>query len=187
MRSFSEAYQDVELMLEVGNREAVLQRVLGHSVDVAFSGKPPSDPRLVAEPIDDNEIVCITAPNDPAVGREALEASDLERYRWLLREPGSGTRALNQKYLSDNGLAPQTLTLGSNGAIKQAARAGLGISLLSRAAVQSELAASQVAELALSDPPATRPWFLLRAAAGPLRPAVQAFIEFVLRTMRRAA
>ena len=187
MRSFSEGHEDVELTLEVGNREAVLERVLSHSVDVAFSGKPPADPGLIAEPIADNQIVCITAPNDPAVGPEPLGASDLERYRWLLREPGSGTRTLNEQYLTDNGLRPETLTMGSNGAIKQAARAGLGISLLSRAAVQGELAASLVAELTLKEPPATRPWFLLRAAAGPLRPTVRAFISFVLGTIEKTA
>jgi LysR family transcriptional regulator, low CO2-responsive transcriptional regulator len=181
MRAFSESYPDIELTLEVGNRQAVLERVLGHLVDVAVSGKPPADQRLVAEPLSDNVIVCITAPDDPDAVNGPLRPDELERRTWLLREPGSGTRALNEQFLADHDLAPTTLTLGSNGAIKQAARAGLGISLLSRAAVEGELESGRLAELELSDPPPSRPWFLLRAASGPVGTTVVEFSDFVRR------
>jgi DNA-binding transcriptional LysR family regulator len=96
-----------------------------------------------------------------------------------LREPGSGTRALNEQFLADHGLRPQTLTLGSNGAIKQAAHAGLGVSLLSRAAVEAELASGWLGEIPLADGPETRSWFVLRSAIGPVRPIVEQFSGFV--------
>jgi DNA-binding transcriptional LysR family regulator len=179
MRAFSERHPDVGLTLDVGNREEVLDRVRAHSVDVAISGKPPADDRLVAEPLTENEIACITAPDDPAVADAGLQAIELAGRPWLLREPGSGTRALNEQFLADRGLAPETLTLGSNGAIKQAARAGLGVSLLSRATVEAELASGRLAEIRLSDGPATRPWFVLRSAVGPDRPTVDEFVAFV--------
>ena len=60
------------------------------------------------------------------------------------------------------------LELGSNGAIKQAARAGLGISLLSRAAVEAELAGGQLGEIPLRDAPRSRPWYVLRSVGRPL-------------------
>ena len=41
MRAFATAHPDVELTLDVGNRQDVLERVLGHSADVAVSGTPP--------------------------------------------------------------------------------------------------------------------------------------------------
>ena len=108
----------------------MLERLLNHSADVAISGQPPADDRLVAEPLTDNEIVCIAAPDDPATAQARVEAAELADHRWLLREPGSGTRTLNEQFLANRGLEPVTLTLGSNGAIKQAAHAGLGVSLL---------------------------------------------------------
>ena len=103
-----------------------------------------------------------------AAGRPARAGSAIAR--WLLREPGSGTRALNEQFLADHGLEPQTLMLGSNGAIKQAARAGLGISLLSRAAVEAELESGWLGEIRLTDGPPSRPWFVLRSAVGPVAP-----------------
>jgi LysR family transcriptional regulator, low CO2-responsive transcriptional regulator len=178
MRAFADRHPDVELILEVGNRQDVLGWVLDHAVDVGISGRPPADERLVGEALMENEIVCITAPDDATAGRRALDAAGLANRVWLLREQGSGTRALNEQFLRDHSLEPATLTLGSNGAVKQAARAGLGISLLSRAAVAAELEAGLLGELRVKDLPPPRPWFVLRAAVGPLRPAVGEFVAF---------
>ena len=178
MRAFADGHTDIELTLDVGNRQEVLDRVRAHAVDVAISGKPPADDRLIAEPLTDNEIACITAPEDPASTGGPVEALALAERVWLLREPGSGTRALNEQFLAERGLTPDTLTLGSNGAIKQAARVGLGISLLSRAAVEAELASGRLGEIRLNDGPAPRPWYVLRSAVGPPRPTVDLFVAF---------
>ena len=181
MRAFATEHPDVELTLDVGNRQEVLARVLGHAADVAVSGTPPTDERLTAEPLMDNAIVCITAPDDPLSGTGPLEAAALGERAWLLREPGSGTRLLNERYLAEHDVSPKILTLGSNGAIKQAARAGLGISLLSRVTVEAELASGLLGELRLAHQPADRPWFVLRSAVGPVREVVEAFVAFVRR------
>jgi LysR family transcriptional regulator, low CO2-responsive transcriptional regulator len=178
MRVFATREPDLKLTLDVGNREYVFERMLSHVADVAISGKPPADDRLIAEPLLENHIACITSPDDPAA-RRSVTASGLADRAWLLREPGSGTRALGEQFLEERDLRPRTLTLGSNGAIKQAARAGLGVSLLSRAAVEPELAAGWLSEITLTDGPAPRPWFVLRSAVGPAHAAAVAFTDFV--------
>lgn len=178
LRRFVAEHPGIEVSLDVGNRAEVLDKVLDHRADVAIAGRPPADDRILAEPLLDNEIVCITAPDDPAVDDD-LELEELADRAWLLREPGSGTRTLNEHFLAERGIEPRTLTLGSNGAIKQAVRAGLGISLVSRAAVEAELAAGTLGELHLADGPAPRPWFVMRSAVGPVRPPVDVFAEFV--------
>jgi DNA-binding transcriptional LysR family regulator len=185
MRLFTDQHPEIELTLAVGNRQEVLERLLNHSADVAISGQPPADERLVAEPLTDNEIVCIAAPDDPATAQARLDAAELADRRWLLREPGSGTRTLNEQFLVNRGLEPVTLTLGSNGAIKQAAHAGLGVSLLSRATVQAELESGWLGEIRLKNGPAKRSWFVLRSAVGPLRAPVEMFIAFA-RSARAA-
>jgi DNA-binding transcriptional LysR family regulator len=179
MRAFSSRHPDIELTLDVGNRDYVFERVLSHLSDVAISGKPPADERLTAEPLLENEIACITSPDDVVAVGPPVDGVQLAHRVWLLREPGSGTRALGEQFLEDRGLRPKTLTLGSNGAIKQAARAGLGVSLLPRAAVEPELSSGRLAEIKLTDGPAPRPWYLLRSDVGPIRPPAAAFAEFV--------
>ena len=179
MRAFAQEHPGLELALDVGNRQRVLERVLAHAADVAITGRPPVDDRLVAMPIMDNQIICITSAEDELVGQRPIAASALSERAWLLREQGSGTRALVEQYLAERDLTPVTLTLGSNGAIKQAARVGLGVSLVSRAAVQAELAAGLIGEVLLEDPPPPRPWFVLHSGVGPVRAPVAAFVSFV--------
>ena len=183
MRAFGQEHPGLELALDVGNRQRVLEHVLAHAADVAITGRPPADDRLIALPIMDNQIVCITSPDDELVGAGPISVAALAERAWLLREQGSGTRLLCEQYLAERNLTPVTLTLGSNGAIKQAARVGLGVSLLSRAAAEAELAAGLLGELTLKDPPPPRPWFVLHSAVGPVRAPVAAFVSFVRTTL----
>lgn len=179
MQAFAAVHPEIELMLEVGNRGRVFGRVADHGADVAIGGRPPDDGRLTGAAFMENEIVLIAPPGDPLGGREGVGVGDLAERVWLLREEGSGTRGMTERFLSGNELSPRVLTLGSNGAIKQAARAGLGVSLQSRAAVALELEAGQLSEVAPAVELPRREWFVLRSAVGPVREPVAAFIDFV--------
>ena len=179
MRTWVRAQPDTDLVLDVGNRDEVFERVLTHSSDVAIAGTPPGDDRLVARPLMVNEIACVTAPGDALSSGQQQPASALGERTWLLREPGSGTRSLAVDYMLVHGLAPRTLTLGSNGAIKQAARAGLGIALISKVAVADELESGLLGEIRFSGAPSERWWYVIHSAVGPQRPLVGAFTDFV--------
>ena len=92
---------------------------------------------------------------------------------WLLREPGSSTRSSTQALFAELDIAPLTLTVGSNGAIRESASVGLGVTLISRDAVALELAAGRLAELPVPGTPLRRDWYLI-ANPGPLpRPAAR--------------
>lgn len=179
MRAFAALHPEVELALEVGNRARVLAMVLGHETDLAIGGRPPADVRIEARSILANELVLVTTPDDPLAAATAVAASELTGCRWLLREPGSGTRLVNEEFLEDAGIDVQTMTLGSNGAIKQAARAGLGVSFISRAAVETELDAGLLGVISIAAGPASRDWYALRSTVGPTRPVVAEFLSFI--------
>ena len=124
IQAFRERRPDLEISLDVGNRELVFQRVLDHNVDVAVTGRIPDDERLVGVDFADNEFTIVTAAGDPLARRRWVAMEELASRPWLLREPGSGTRTLCEEFLASHGIDPNVLTLGSNGAIKQAARSG---------------------------------------------------------------
>jgi LysR family transcriptional regulator, low CO2-responsive transcriptional regulator len=181
MRSFGEAHPDVRLALSVGNRSQVLDLLLRHEADVAFGGRPPSDPRVVAQAFLPNELVLVCAADDPLAGAERASPAQLAGRTWLLREPDSGTRSANEEFLTATGLTADTLTVGSNGAIRQAARLGLGISFLSRDAVAPDLRAGLLGVIGVDPAPARRDWHVMRAATGPARALVEEFLTFVAR------
>jgi DNA-binding transcriptional LysR family regulator len=187
MRAFSQSNESIGLTLAVGNREQVLDLVLDHRADVAIGGRPPRDPRVQATPILANDFVLITAPEDEHANGMTVDAAEFERRVWLMREPGSGTRIVNEEFLAAAGLEPQTLTLGSNGAIKQAARANLGIAFISRAAVALELDNGLLAALPVRHRPASRRWYAMCSTVGPRRAAVENFMTFAASQAARDA
>lgn len=179
MQAFAAGHPDVSLTLDVGNRARVLASVHEHRADVAIGGRPPHGDRLVAVPFAAHEFVLIASPEDPLAKRRSVPVAELGDRWWLLREEGSGTRTLNEQFLASHELRPRLLTLGSNGAIKQAARAGIGVSLQSRVAVELELDAGVLASVRVHEPLPSRRWYALRSAVGPVRPPVSDFMGFI--------
>ena len=178
MEAFSAQHPDIALSVDVGNRERVFERIRSHASDIAIAGRPPSDGGIVGIPFLENQIVLIAAPADPLVRAGEVSVAELGTRPWLLREEGSGTRAMAEEFLAANDLHPEILTLGSNGAIKHSTRACLGISLQSRLAADLELELGLLATIKTSAALPVREWFLLQAARGPVRPSVQQFAEF---------
>jgi DNA-binding transcriptional LysR family regulator len=187
IQAFHERNPELEISLDVGNRDVVFQRLLDHEVDVAVTGRIPDQERLVGRDFADNEFVVITSAGDPLARRRWVAVEELGGRPWLLREPGSGTRTLCEEYLAGLGIEPTVLTLGSNGAIKQAARAGLGIALQSRAAVALELELGLLGTISPRGGLPRRRWHVVRAATGPERPEVEGFMSFCTSAAARHA
>jgi DNA-binding transcriptional LysR family regulator len=187
LRSFAAMHPQIRLSLEVANRATVFDRVLEHEVDVAIAGRPPEDARIAGHAFLENEIVVIAAPTDDLAGARGVAAERLGDRVWLQREPGSGTRQLVAEFLGRHELRPRTLTLGSNGAIKEAVRLGLGVSLASRVAVEQELASGVLATIDVRGGLPRREWYALHSATVPPRPAVELFLEFAYGDEARKA
>lgn len=184
LRAFSELHPGIELTLEVGNRGRVFQAVLERTADLAISGSPPPGDLLTGRPFLENKIVLIAAPDHPLARRRSVPVAELGALTWLVREERSGTRMLVEDFLAHHDLAPRTVTLGSNGAIKQAVRAGLGVSLQSRVAVDLELESGLLATISVRGGLPERQWYVLRPATGPARAPVEQFEEFVAEAVR---
>jgi DNA-binding transcriptional LysR family regulator len=186
IEAFSTLHPQISLNLDVGNRARVFERVRLHRSDVAIGGRPPGE-GVVGERFLDNPLVVITKPGDPLARRRSVPIEELAERPWLLREEGSGTRTMTEEILAANGLDPPVLTLGSNGAIKQGARAGLGVSIQSRLTTQLELDSGLLTTIDVSPPLPPRHWYLLRPEHGPVRRPVQEFLAFVRSAEGRRA
>jgi DNA-binding transcriptional LysR family regulator len=115
-----------------------------------------------------------------ARGRTAVRrvtVSDLATATWLLRESGSGTRTATEEFLRSLDIEPPVLTLGSNGAIREAVLIGLGITLVSRDAVSAELADGSLEEWRCPPLPLRREWHLASPAETLLPPTARLFLD----------
>jgi len=179
IRAFRDAHPELEIGLHIGNRSEVFTQLLDHQADVAITGRVPDDERLSGEAFAVNEIVLVTAPDDALAKRQRVAVEELAGRPWLLREPGSGSRAMAEEWLSAHGLVPRVLTLGSNTAVREAARAGLGIGLISRTAAALELKLGLLGTIQPRGGLPQRRWFVVRSTVGPARPAADAFVAFL--------
>ncbi len=169
IQAYREAQPGAEILLEIGNRETVLERLSSHRADVGIGGRPPGG-ELDGSPFLENELI-VVARDAPA---------DLGRATWLLREVGSGTRAATERFLAERGLEPpERLTLGSNGAVKRALELGLGVTLISAHAVTRELREGQLVQIPVAGAPLVRPWYILLPRRVPTRPSVRSFCDFL--------
>lgn len=159
--------------LHVANRESVWDRLAHGEADLAIGGRPPDD-RFVTRAIRANELVIV------ASGEHAIDESGLGTATWLVREPGSGTRATTEALFESLGIAPRTVTIGSNGAILGCVRVGLGVSLLSRDALARDVAAGAVVEVATARTPLVRDWHIVALAARAPTIGAQRFVDYVI-------
>ena len=173
------------IRLEAGNRERVRSLLDRHQVDLAVTGRPEPGWEVDVHAVRPHELVVVAAHDLATEAEQASHPADLltwlARQTWLLREPGSGTRASTAALLAEMDIAPLTLIVGSNGAIKESASVGLGVTLVSRDAVAAELATGRLAELRVPGTPLHRDWYLL-ARQEPLPPPVSRLIDHVLHT-----
>ncbi len=177
---------EVRISVEVGNRDVVFRRLADHDADVAIAGRAPRNSELHSEPFLENAMALVAPADDPLALRDDVRPAELAERTWLLREPGSGTRLFNEAFLARHELQPRILTLGSNGAIAEGVRAGLGVSIVSRVTVALELDAELLSTLPVADLPERR-WYAHRSAVGPVGPSVAAWFAYVSSTDARDA
>jgi DNA-binding transcriptional LysR family regulator len=184
---FRRRHPQTGVRLEAGNRDRVRSLLDRHQADLALTGRPEPAWDVVVHAVRAHELVVVAAP-DLATAALASPGQDaatllpwLARQTWLLREPGSGTRASTDALLADLDITPLTLMVASNVAIRESAQVGLGVTLLSRDAVATELAAGQLAELPVPGTPLHRDWYLA-ARPGPLLPAAARLVAHALRS-----
>jgi len=183
LAAFLARHPGVDIALQVENRQRVWDLLSNHEVDLAIGGRPPARAASLASLPHQLVVVAARRPGSrPARRRTTRSVSrpDLARATWLLREPGSGTRATAEEVFSQLDLAPRILTVGSNGAIVQSVKIGLGVTLISRDAVGDELSSGALEEWSCGPFPLERAWHLVSRADEVLPPTPRLFLEELL-------
>ena len=178
--AFRQQHPEVSLELTVINHAQALRRLTQSRDDLLIMSQVPKDQGLEFLPFLDNPIVAVAPPLHPLCSRGALTLQDLTAYPLLVRESGSGTRRACEEYCHQKrahfALIQQ---IGSLDAQREGVIAGLGLALLPRHAVQSELAAGLLCELPVAELPLRRSWCLVNNRGKRLSPVAQAFQRFV--------
>ncbi|MGI9032786.1 MAG: LysR substrate-binding domain-containing protein [Acidimicrobiales bacterium] len=184
LASFRAQFPEAEVSLEVGNRARVWDLLEHREVDLAFGGRPPGSGRFISLATRPNVLVLVAAADrsDPAPDGRAVSVDTLRRQVLLLREPGSGTRGTAEEMLDELGISPPTLTLGSNGAIRESVQVGLGITLIARDAVARELEEGTLEEWTCASVPRRRAWHAVARSGDELAPTARLFLSHLAQS-----
>jgi DNA-binding transcriptional LysR family regulator len=149
--AFLALHPKASISIRIANSEEVAQGLRDGSVDIGLVETDLLPPDLEARAWGWDEMVLVTAPGHPLLqlGRP-VRPTELNGQRWLLREPGSGTRRLSELFIAKVPRVSATMELGSGEAIKEGVAAGLGLALLSLHSVHCELEAGRLGQLPLA-------------------------------------
>ena len=178
--AFRAQHREAELHLGVFNRETLVNKLAENQVDVAIMGAPPKEFETAAAVFADHPQVIISSADHALVGRKRIEPEELAGQPFLIREPGSGTRAAMERFFGARGVQPSgTTEMTSNETIKQAVMAGMGLAFISEHTIGLELAAGRLVKLPVTGTPVMRQWYVVHRADKQLLPMTSAFLEFV--------
>ena len=131
--NFKFSYPGIVPKLEIANSQRIVEMVNTNRLDIGIIGEEIiCPPELHVEPWLKDELFLIVPDQHPWTNKASVHVRDLENEQFIFRERGSSTRSIIENILANHGLKVSiTLELNNTEAVKQAVRAGLGVSIVS--------------------------------------------------------
>lgn len=128
---FREKYPDIEVDLLIENTTLIVENLKDLTLDIGFIEGISSYSNLNQEYLSEDKMVLAVPYNSYWINNK-FNFDLLQNQNWVAREEGSGTREYLNLFLNSNKITPKNLMiLGSNYAVKEAVRNGLGITIIS--------------------------------------------------------
>lgn len=178
--AFCKRYPEIDIELEIANREKIVERLRNNQDDLYVMSYPPNDLDIVRLPFLDNEYVVVAPSAHWATGKQvSLQALAAEPF--ILRELGSGSRHVIEQHMRDSNLQLKVrLALASNEAIRDLVASGMGLSVLSRHALGNDPARDGLSILDVEGFPLKQAWNVVHLQSKILSLPAQAFLEELL-------
>jgi len=153
----------VHVLLNIWNTEHALNATRSGEADfaVVVAETEPSGQGLTAEPLGEDEVVVVAAPDASDVG-EMITVQELAELPFIETPSGMIRRSWIDHQLGALGIRERrvVMELGHPEAMKWAVKAGLGVSLLFRSAVDADLKRGDLREVGVADVRFAIPVFL---------------------------
>ena len=177
---FCRQYPDIDIRLEIANRETLIERLTDNSDHLYIMALPPEMAGLTRIPFRENALVVIGPRDHPLTTQGKVPLRRLADERFIVREPGSGTRLKTDAVFSERGFTPDVrMELGSNEAIKHAVAAGLGVAVISTACLDVDPMIDRLAILDVDGFPVADRWYVVHHANRRLSVVAATFMAFL--------
>lgn len=140
---FRKKHPTIKVHLLVGNTKRIVEFLTAGNIDIALVESDVEKQKLVVEKLLSDELILIVPPLHPWAKKKTVSILEITEEPFIMREEGSGTRQVIEKYLAKHSITPQemkvTVVLGCTEAIKGAVEDGVGMSIVSRWAIRKEM------------------------------------------------
>jgi LysR family transcriptional regulator, low CO2-responsive transcriptional regulator len=183
LSAFHEKYPGVHVRATAGDSSSVIEDIEKGRATLGLVGQEAEKPSLEFRPIGSDTLVLVVAPGHRWAARKRIPLKDLSSESLIVREPGSGSRSTLERSLERAGTSLAglniTIELGSNAAIKDTVKSGLGVAFLSRLAIRREIDADELRAVTVSGLSLDRHFYLVYHRRRPLSPAASVFLHFL--------
>lgn len=151
LQLFCKNYPDVEIEVVIGNTEEISKKVQALQIDIGLIEGMGHMEEFRQTYFLKDELVLIV-PKTHVLMEESFSYQQLQNQRWVTRELGSGLREYLDVFLTHNQIVPKSkLVFGSNYAIKEAVKNGLGIAMVSCYVAEEAVVRDEVKVLLLEE------------------------------------
>jgi DNA-binding transcriptional LysR family regulator len=179
--SFRARHPQVSFEVRIGDSGEIAAAVAAHELLIGVVGSRIALEHLQYQPLMDDDLIVI---DRPGAWQGPMTLKRLSGRATVVREEGSGTRREAERILQAVGVDPGNLQvaaiLGSTEAVKHAVAAGLGWSVVSRRAVEGELASGLLREVPLKGVRMQRSFHLATHRRRTLPAPYRAFVEHLV-------
>ena len=187
--TFRAAHPEVTVSVRISGSHEIARKVLAGEYDLGLVGAVWNERGLDWTELFTDTLVLVARPDHPLAGRGPVTLDDLCGQDYVGREQGSGTRKVIGVLLEAAGRREtdlhQVALFGANEAVREAVKAGVGVSMLSRRSVAADLAAGALVEIPLVGVSGERPFYLLRRRNRQLPPSAGALAEHLVAAAAR--
>lgn len=179
LTGFMRKFPGVNLSLDVTNKTKVVRNLKENTIDFALVSVIPENMALNWVPLIKNELNLVASTNYPNLPKK-MTPKNLSNHTLIFREAGSATRDAMKSFLSKKQIdVKRSMEMVSNEAVKQAVRAGLGLSIMPLIGIRTELKLKNMKTIPMSGLPIVSQWNLTYASGKQLTPASQALLDYI--------
>jgi DNA-binding transcriptional LysR family regulator len=181
--AFKTRYPGLTVRVVSANTRQITTQLLEGQLDVALVEGPVEDPRVSAQNWFEEEMVIIGHHSCPHTVTEPLHSQ-----RWIVREPGSGSRdATERLFRMLGGLRPVMIEFGANEAVVQAVSSAPSYGFVPWVCARDQLELGRVKAVGMGLAPIRRQLYRLRLANRPVSHGAIAFEAALNESMKHMA
>ncbi len=182
MTEFQKRYPSISFQIVISDSKGIIESINKHDLLLGIVGAKIGNDQINYTSFVEDELIVVSSPS--MVGKNTITLKELISLPMVLREEGSGTRKETEKLLTDKGFSLDSINragiFGSTDAVKQAVKAGLGVSIVSRFSVVDELEHKILKEIKLVDFQMKRRFYIVTHKKRTLPRAYDTFLKYIV-------